>query len=492
MNANILIFERLKEELRNGKPLRQAIDSGFKRAFTAIRDSNICTLITCFILGTMGTPSVKGFAITLGIGVVVSLFTAITATRTMLYLLVDLGVGNNPALFGLKRQWVTGNRAAETGPGTPVYAAGGASTGVNVIRNRKVYYAISLAVIIPGIIFYCLGGLKKSIEFKGGTQVEAVFSAPVSQETVRKAIVAAGYRDNLIQMATGAHNEPIAYISVTDRNPNAYIGVENSLTTAGLKFALQSHSLVGGSISKELTTNAFQAVLIAAMLIVIYMASVFAIGGFVAGLRFGTSAIVALLHDVLVLIGSFAILGYFLDWQIDSLFVTATLTVVGFSVHDTIVIFDRLRENLRHKLKNDAFEDLANRSVLQSFARSINTSLTVVLTLLAMLIVGEPSTRLLIVALLIGVVSGTYSSIFNATPILVDWENWIAKRRALMPVPLAPTLATAGAGSSNGGSLFAEKRATEPKQVKSTDSVGDGAPGRPSVTKAKKKVSRRF
>jgi hypothetical protein len=165
------------------------------------------------------------------------------------------------------------------------------------------------------------------------------------------------------------------------------------------------------------------------------LATAFAIGGFVAGLRFGLSAIAALLHDVLVLIGCFAILGYFLNWEIDSLFVTATLTVVGFSVHDTIVIFDRLRENLRHRLRGESFEDLANRSILQSFARSINTSFTVILTLLAMLFLGEPSTKLLVVALLIGIISGTYSSIFNATPILVDWEMYLGRRRVAFAGP---------------------------------------------------------
>ena len=169
--------------------------------------------------------------------------------------------------------------------------------------------------------------------------------------------------------------------------------------------------------------------MIASLLIVLYLATVFSIGGFVAGLRLGTSAIVALLHDVLVLIGVFAILGYFLNWEIDSLFVTALLTVIGFSVHDTVVIFDRVRENLRHRQRGETFEHLVNRSIQQSLARSINTSLTVIMTLLALVFLAGPTTRLLNVALLIGIVSGTYSSIFNAASILVDWETWLARRR---------------------------------------------------------------
>ncbi len=178
----------------------------------------------------------------------------------------------------------------------------------------------------------------------------------------------------------------------------------------------------------------------------------FGIGGFVAGLRLGTSAVAALLHDVLVLIGAFAILGYFLGWEIDSLFVTALLTVIGFSVHDTVVIFDRVRENLRHKARGEAFEPLVNRSINQTLARSLNTSLTVMMTLVALVVLGGQTTRLLNVALLIGIISGTYSSIFNAASILVDWENWLARRQAAA----RPVLATAGRSTapivSNGGS----------------------------------------
>ncbi len=406
VDANILIFERLKEELRNGKSLKAAIDAGFSRAFTAIRDSNICTLITCMILFSMGTSSVKGFALTLGIGVLISLFTAITVTRTLLYVLVATGAGKNLALFGLGRQW------------EPKF---------NAVKNRRVFYLISLAIIIPGIIAFAAGGLKQSIEFTGGTQVAVVLSHSVPRTEIEKSLSASGFGDNLVQIAANGSQE-IAYISVKNRQQNAYMKVEDVVDSIDPQYKLQSHSLVGPTISSELKWGAFQAVLIASILIVLYLATAFAIGGFVAGLRFGASAIIALVHDVLVLIGVFSILGFLLNWQIDSLFVTALLTVVGFSVHDTIVIFDRLRENLRHRSRTESFENLANRSIQQSFARSINTSFTVVLTLVALLVFGEPSTKLLDWALLVGIISGTYSSIFNATPILVDWEMWLAKR----------------------------------------------------------------
>jgi SecD/SecF fusion protein len=407
VDANILIFERLKEELRNGKSLKASIDAGFSRAFTAIRDSNLCTLITCVILFSMGTAEVKGFALTLGIGVVISLFTAITVTRTFLYVLISFGAGKHLGLFGLGRQW---------------------QPNFNAVKNRKWFYALSTLIIIPGIIAWGMGGLKRGIDFTGGTEVQAVFSKPVQREVLVKAVTKT-FPDNLVIMAAKDNvSSEIAFVTVKDTKLNTYLGVEQAIGTVGVPYILQSHQVVGPEISKELTRDAFQAVIIAASLIVLYLATAFAIGGFVPGLRFGVSAIIALFHDVLVLIGVFSIMGFVLDWQINSLFVTAVLTVVGFSVHDTIVIFDRLRENLRHRNKTESFENLANRSIQQSFARSINTSFTVILTLLALLWFGEPSTKLLDWALLIGIVSGTYSSIFNATPILVDWEMWLARR----------------------------------------------------------------
>jgi preprotein translocase SecF subunit len=189
------------------------------------------------------------------------------------------------------------------------------------------------------------------------------------------------------------------------------------------EFTLQEHAEVGPTISKELTQKAILAVILASLAIVLYLSFRFAIGGFMTGLKFGTCAVIALIHDVLVVVGASAIFGAVFKWEIDSLFVTALLTVIGFSVHDTIVVFDRIRENLKHRLRGESFEELANRSILQTFARSVNTSFTVVLTLVALLVFGGPVIKHFIAALLVGIISGTYSSIFNATPLVVVWEN---------------------------------------------------------------------
>ena len=188
-----------------------------------------------------------------------------------------------------------------------------------------------------------------------------------------------------------------------------------------------SVSKVEPTISKELTTNAIIAVIFASLAIVLYLSARFAIGGLMAGLKFGTCAVIALIHDAAFILGLFAILGKFAGWEIDSLFVTAVLTVIGFSVHDTIVVFDRIRENLRHRLRGESFEQLCNRSILQTFSRSINTSLTVVMTLACLIAFGGPLLRHFYVALLAGIIIGTYSSIFNATPLVVVWENLASK-----------------------------------------------------------------
>jgi len=500
VDANILIFERLKEELRAGKALRPAIDAAFKRAFPAIRDSNICTSITCIVLLSLGTANVRGFALTLLIGVLVSLFSAITVTRTLLYLLVDLfpGLGQNPALFGLNVRSLVGRTVA-----------GGGHAGRNIIGRRKIFYLVSAAIIVPGLIFLALGGLKPSIEFTGGTEIQAQYQRPVSAPDIQRAVAAAGFKDNTVQMANGGLT---AIVSVKPRS-----AVANPLQNPIRQRLLQAldplaphapdltdqsdkpHFIhrfgsVGSIISKEVTQNAFQAVVIASALIVLYLAFVFGIGGFVAGLRLGASAIAALLHDVLVLLGAFAIFGYFLGWEIDSLFITAMLTVIGFSVHDTVVIFDRVRENLRHRSRGESFESLVNRSVGQTLARSINTSLTVVMTLVALVALGGQTTRLLNVALLIGIVSGTYSSIFNAASILVDWENWLAKRRGNAPVYVegtapVPTAGGAAIYPANGGS--ARPPAARPPAARPAPSAAPrpAAPGEIQISaiKAKKK-----
>jgi SecD/SecF fusion protein len=409
VDANILIFERVKEELRSGKTLRASIDAGFKRAFTAISDSNICTLITCSVLYYFGTGPIKGFALTLGIGVAISMFTAITVTRTFLFALVGQKFAQNPAAYGLGIQW---------------------NPNLRVMSRKMFWLGISGIIIVPGLIFWAMGGIKKSIDFQGGTELNMPFATRHTSEEIQKALVGinAKYADSRVVVSEDLNSKP-AFVTTPRLAPEERTQVIQSLIAKvgplaqGRGAADVAYSDVSGTISQELTFDAIKAVLVASLLIVLFLAFRFSIGGFKEGLKYGLCAVAALLHDVAVVWGAFAIMGYLFKWQIDSLFVTAMLTVIGFSVHDTIIIFDRMRENLQHRLKGENFSDLADRSIDQTIARSLNTSFTVILTLFALFFFGGAIIHQFVGALLIGIISGTYSSIFNASVLLVLWKQ---------------------------------------------------------------------
>ncbi len=409
VDANILIFERVKEELRSGKSLRVAIDAGFKRAFTAIFDSNVCTLITCSVLYYFGTGPIKGFALTLGLGVAVSMFTAITVTRTFLFTLVSLGFAQNPAAYGLSNQW---------------------NPKMRVMSRKMFWLGISGIIIIPGLIFWGMGGIKKSIDFQGGTELNLPYATRHTSDQIQQALVSIDprYKDSRVVVSDDLNSKP-AFVTTIRLTPEERANVIAKLIekvgplAQGRGAPDVAYSDVSGTISQELTQDAIKAVLVASLLIVLYLAFRFNSGGFKEGLKYGLCAVAALLHDVLVVWGSFAILGYIFKWQVDSLFVTAMLTVIGFSVHDTIIIFDRMRENLEHRLKGENFSALADRSIDQTIARSLNTSFTVVLTLLALFFFGGAIIHQFVGALLIGIISGTYSSIFNASVLLVLWKE---------------------------------------------------------------------
>lgn len=410
VDANILIFERTKEELRAGRPLRQAIEAGFGRAFSAILDSNVCTAVTSILLYYLGTGAVRGFALTLLIGVAISMFTAITVSRTLLLLLVNSGIGKDTSAWGVDRQI------------NPKW---------NVVGRRMLFYGISAAVIVPGIVFALMGGFKPGIDFTGGSELTLKFPATttINRSALEKAIAAQGIEDPAAQLTGGDTvfvrlPKPKGKSEITAQEADKIVEGLQSQFPGVTKGGFES---IGSAISSELTRNALTSVLYSSIFIVVYMAFRFGVGGFRNGLKFGASAIIAMLHDVLVLVGLFCFLGYILNWKVDSLFVTAALTVIGFSVHDTIVIFDRIRENVRLRSRGDEFAEIVNDSINETFARSIFTSLTVVITLFALLVFGGAVIRPLNAALLIGIISGTYSSIFNAAPLVVDWERWFGK-----------------------------------------------------------------
>ncbi len=298
---------------------------------------------------------------------------------------------------------------------------------MNILGKKKyIYFLISGIVIIPGIISLILFGLNMSIDFTGGSRLTFSFNQTVEQNHI-KTVEAAFQKENIhIQQIETTKNTIFIRSKPLDQNKDSRI--ITSLKSKYSDFRQTQFETVGPVIGIETTLNALKGMLVASGLIVLYITWSFRkVPKPASSFKFGISAILALVHDVLVLIGVFSILGHFFNVEIDSLFVTAVLTVIGFSVHDTIVVFDRIRENLK-RFGGESFEKIVNDSILQTLDRSLNTSLTVVLVLLALLLFGGDSIRWFVVALLIGIVSGTFSSIFNAAPLLVVWQEFTNKR----------------------------------------------------------------
>lgn len=297
---------------------------------------------------------------------------------------------------------------------------------MDIIGKKYLYFLISLIVIIPGIISLILSGLNLSIDFTGGSRLTLSFPTRVSEQSVKT--VRETLNTEKIKVATIERSSNRIFIRTEplDEKQNSKLIHNLSKKLKGVK--QEQFETIGPTIGKETSTNAIKAVILASILIVLYITWSFRkVPKPASSLRFGICAIIALIHDVLVVVGIFSLLGHFLKVEVDSLFVTALLTIIGFSVHDTIVVFDRIRENLR-RLPGIPFDKIVNESILQTLDRSLNTSLTVILVLISLLLFGGESIRWFVVALLIGIISGTYSSIFNASPLLVVWEEWSRNR----------------------------------------------------------------
>jgi len=360
----------------------------------------------------------------------------------------------------------------------------------DIVARRNLWFAISALLTIPGLIFIFLGGLKPSIDFTGGTEWEVRYAEEPTAAEMTDALTAVGYDEVVVtELADGflrIRTEPIDLIPPggiqPSSSPSAVPSASASASAdasasaapsasaepsasasasaapsasasasaapspsaeptpapiaegtefAGLEGDLEDQFGAGDPRSVRTVGPIIGADLIRTSAILIIIGELFILGYLWMrfGFRFGTAAIVALLHDVVLVVGTFAILGYFFNLEFDALFVTALLTIIGFSVHDTIVVFDRIRENrVRHA--GESFGAIVNHSILQTAGRSIITSLTVVVTLGALLLLGPPTIRTFAFALMLGVVSGTYSSIFNASQLLVAWNEWDATRKA--------------------------------------------------------------
>jgi preprotein translocase subunit SecF len=285
------------------------------------------------------------------------------------------------------------------------------------VERKWWYFLFSALLIVPGVFFLAIGGLRPGIEFKGGTLLDITFATRPDDADLKALFTSLGHDEATIQGVAGGGVE----VRTVEMQPEELAKADQAIKAKYGADTKVNSSVVSPSFSAELIQNAVKSIALASVLIVLLIAWAFRNFGW-AAFRYGIAAIVALLHDAAVVLGIFAILGYFLHVEVDSLFVTAVLTIIGFSVHDTIVVFDRIRENLKLN-PGEALNPVINYSIMQTLARSVITSLTVVFTLLALFLFGGFSVRNFALALLIGIISGTYSSIFNASQIVSLWQE---------------------------------------------------------------------
>ncbi|MCA1669134.1 MAG: protein translocase subunit SecF [Thermomicrobia bacterium] len=319
---------------------------------------------------------------------------------------------------------------------------------LDLVHRRKLWYTLSLLIIVPGVLALLVWHLRLGIDFTGGSSWELQFPrTDIQSLDVRQILIAQGEQDPQVQVSTGtAQNTQTVLIklkSLEEGSPQK-TKLSNALKAQYGNYTELRLDSVGPTVGASVSKNSILAVIAASVGILLYLA--WAFRKVKRPFLYGSCAIVAMLHDVLVVVGIFAILGKVVGTEVDSLFVTAVLTVIGFSVHDTIVVFDRIREN---QIRRPAmpFDEVVNYSLNQTIVRSINTSLTVLFTLLALVLFGGATIREFVLALLLGVASGTYSSIFNASQLLVSWERGEIQRLAFWRRGRGtPRAAASGAG----------------------------------------------
>jgi SecD/SecF fusion protein len=419
VDANVLIFERTRDELRHGRSVGAAVELGFRRAFPAIRDSNISTEIVCVILAFFGSDIVKGFAITLGIGVAISFFSAVLITQSLLGVMLRWKIGRNPTLYTEIH---------------PEYHEIHRKGRFDIVRNRNLFFLASLAIIIPGIVAIIGWGFRLGIDFAGGDQIKAAYTTPVTSAQLVSLVnrTVPGLQPTVQSFGKDKAGNDVYMIQTL---PTSEVETVYNALNAEYHFETGSESVntVGQTIASSAVGQAIALVLVSSLMIALYLAYQFGKQRQVSRWRFAACTFFKLLHDIFVLAGIWAILGHFTPLgQVDNYFVTAVLTGVAFSIHDTIVVFDRIRENLKVGPRF-TFDQIVNLSTVQTMARSLNTSLTVVFVLLALVLFGGASIQGFVLALLVGIVTGTYSSIFNASTLLVAWNKAIPEQTAGRP-----------------------------------------------------------
>ncbi|BDD10561.1 protein translocase subunit SecDF [Fulvitalea axinellae] len=417
IDANVLIFERIREELRNGLSLTNAISKGYSKAFSSIFDANVTTFLVAAILYVLGLGPVKGFAITLMIGIATSFFTAVFVTRVIMSWMTKKGNASNMS-FAL--------------PWSKDVMVG---ANFDFLGKRKMAYTFSIAFIALGIVALVIkGGLNMGVDFKGGRSYVVQFDQPVSATSLKTSLMGSFNNEGTEVKTFGANNtlKITTTFMINDDTDAADETVKNALV-AGLEkatnekfagegvnpkageFSIQSSSKVGATIADDIKTSSLEAGVLALIVLFLYILLRF------RKLQFSAGAVVALTHDVLFVISAFAIARLFgVDFEIDQVFVAAILTIVGYSINDTVVVFDRIREELGATVRKVNRIEVFNRAINSTISRTLITSLTTFIVVMILLIFGGEVLRSFSFAMVIGVLIGTYSSIFIATPVVID------------------------------------------------------------------------
>ncbi len=391
VDANVLIYERIREELGLGKSLRAAIASGYHRAFSAIIDSNLTTIIAAALIFKFGTGPIRGFAVTLTIGLLANLFTAVPCTRVVFELLCDQ--------FGLaKLNMMQFFRA----------------TRINFIGKRKLFYSISAVVIIAGLAIFIMRGEKNfGVDFSGGTVQQYMFEKPLKVDDVRSALKEIGQGNVAIQQ----YGNPKEVMIKTQTDMSKQLEELFKKKFKDNAFQILRIETVGPTVGKNLRQNAVTSLLLGLAGILIYVMFRFS-------LKYGIAGVIALFHDVLIAVGALALTGR----QFDLTIVAALLTIAGFSINDTIVIFDRVRENLR-LVKKGSFAEIVNLSVNQTLSRTILTTGVTMFTVVALLVWGGQVLNDFAFCLFVGFISGVYSTVFIASPLVLSWQKKAPSRK---------------------------------------------------------------
>ena len=393
VDANVIIFARIREEIATGKTVRSSIKIGFDKARSAILDGNITTLIAAFVLGLMGTGPVKGFAQTLAIGIILSMFTALVITKIILNAFFAIGL-QNEKLYGVLKE----------------------RKSINFVSKKAVFFSISIVMILAGFVFLGVNkvqtgdALNYSLEFKGGTSTNVTFNEDFTIADIDAKIVPiieqiTGDANVQTQKVSGTNEVIIKTrtLSVEEREAFNVAMVENFGVEEGKIVA----ETISATVSKEMSRDAIVAVIIATICMLIYIWFRF------KDIRFAASAVLALLHDVLVVLAFYALAKV----SVGNTFIACMLTIVGYSINATIVIFDRIRENLAISTKNVDVTEVVNASITQTLSRSINTSLTTFVMVAVLYVLGVTSIREFALPLMVGIVCGAYSSVCVTGPL---------------------------------------------------------------------------